>query len=379
MTLAYLRSGLGLVAVSPLGGGGQGSQPSTLYLTTDMVHWRNVTPPRQVGPPEAYPLFEHASFLDARTGWVSAWSPATVAGAIYRTNNGGASWSSLSGGGHSGNAGATAFIQLVSPRIGFMESLEPTAPAMSLQVTTDAGASWRTVYNGPPATPPGGRLPGPFEMPMAFVNARRGFASEGLPPEGPFLSGEGDLFATSDGGSSWTRQSPPLPSGASACPTAAVTEASTSCLFANPTFSDPEHAVLPGAVVSGDRATVGFDVTVNGGLSWALRSQRTVTGDPPASIDGGFSYPAVSVASPSTWWLVGWNSGEITTSVTTDAGRHWAQVTAPQHPGVPGSLQAVDATRAWLMLYTPTPSGTTTQLLSTADAGRTWQAVAPTG
>src|ERR1019366_8979734 len=146
-SLVYAGPGVAVVGISPVDNGNQGTRPSQLYVSTDMVHWTEVTPPRaQVTQNGGYGYFERASFLNASTGWVTTWNPATIGVTIYRTGDGGRTWSAVSGGGHSGNAGATVLLQLLSPTTAFKETLEPTAPGMSLQVSTNDGQTWETVY-----------------------------------------------------------------------------------------------------------------------------------------------------------------------------------------------------------------------------------------
>lgn len=152
MTLVYAAGGVAVVGVSPTCCGTQGEHASRLYLSTDLVHWREATPAgsghgRVHGE---HPMFATASFLDARTGWVTTFEPGASRVRIFRTNNGGRSWSSLPGGSHSANAGATTQVQLLTPTLAYREVLEPTAPAMSLSLTTDAGHHWQSVYGGPP-------------------------------------------------------------------------------------------------------------------------------------------------------------------------------------------------------------------------------------
>ena len=377
-SLAYARPGVALVGVSPIGNGSQGGRPSQLYLSNDLVHWRLVTPPEsQVPDSSGYQIFEHASFLNASSGWVTTWNPGTLGGTIYRTIDGGQSWTSVPGGGHGAHAGAAFWSQLLSPTTAFGEAVDPAAPQTSLVVTTDAGLTWHPVYNGPLPTTAGQPPQGPFEMPMVFADALHGFAGLGIPPA-EFDPGDGEFFMTSDGGSIWVRESPPLPHSAFACPTERYSGSPTTCLFSTPTFDDPARGVLPAAVVSGAQASVAFDVTTDGGLHWTLRSQRSVTVTPnttQAIAQGPLGYPLVSVASASTWWLLGWSSVGVTTQVSADAGAGWAQATAAPLPGVPVALDAVDATRALLTVTDVTPDGSTTQVLTTADGGQEWHPV----
>jgi hypothetical protein len=240
-----------------------------------------------------------------------------------------------------------------------------TAPAMQLEVTTNGGRSWRSVYRGPPPLRSGSeRYRGPFEMPMEFADRERGFSALGIPPaEG--LNGEGDFFVTDDGGATWARQSPPLPGSSHRCPTGAGNWSSVSCSFAAPSFSGPDDGVLAGAIVFGSHAQVAFDLTSDDGRSWHLTSQRA------ASVTPG-RYPLVSVATTSAWWLLGWGTTDLTTQVSPDGGATWMLASASTTGGAPLALNALGPSRALLTMQHESPRGTTTWLMVTANAGRSW-------
>jgi photosystem II stability/assembly factor-like uncharacterized protein len=378
VTLAYFQHGVGLVGVAPLGGGWQDYEPSTLWLTTDSGPWRDVTPPgaRRGAVAGDYPLFEAASFLDPATGWVTTWDAANDDVTMYSTRDGGASWTAVRHSGHTANAGATDLIQLVTPQLVFSETLEPTAPGMDLQATTDGGRSWHSVYTGPPSRRPGSPLAGPFEMPMVFVSASRGFSADGIPPADPIVgAGQGGFFASSDGGRNWVRESPPLASPPPAC--AASPGNATSCVFALPVFTGATRGVLPSEVLTGTSATVGFATTSDSGYAWTLAStlhvplpKRSVTAVPAAG------YALIALPSASTWWVLAAAQRGVTSWVSTDSGRSWS-ATDGAVPGTPLALQAINASRAWLTALVNKPAGSSRVLYATSDGGRSWQQVLP--
>jgi hypothetical protein len=373
-SLVYGGPDVAVVGISPLGDGYEGTRPPQLYISTNLAHWTNVTPPQsQIGQFATFGFFEHASFLNPSTGWVTTWNPATTDVTIYRTSDGGRSWSTVPGGEHGENAGSTVLISLVNATTAFRETIEPTGPEMTLQVTTDAGHAWQTAYGGPPSNSNGGLEQGPFEMPMVFTDAERGFAALGVPPPLGVRSAP-DFFMTSDGGSTWTAESPPKPDMTEAC-SGQENGPDVACLFGLPTFNNNGDGVLPAVGVTGAQAAVAFDVTEDGGVTWTLHSQRPVTVSPyDIQSRGGnlIGYPLVSVASASTWWLLGWTSTEITTQVSTDSGTRWVQVDAPPLVGTPIGLEALSATNALLAVQNVTPGGATTELLVTTDGGRIW-------
>ncbi|MHB1819757.1 MAG: beta propeller repeat protein [Streptosporangiaceae bacterium] len=375
MTLAYFRHGVGLVGIAPLGGGWQGYRPSTLWLATPSGHWHNVTPPgvlrHQIRG--AYPVFEAASFVNAATGWVTTWDPATTAVTMYATRDGGASWIVVGHGEHSENAGATDLIQVISPQDAFSETIEPTAPGMRLQATTNGGHSWHTIYSGPAPRQPGSPLTGPFEMPMVFISPSYGIAASGIPPVSPISPAGGpDIFISRDGGPRWTRESPPLAASRARC--TASGGYPPPCVFGLPVFASPTRAVLPSEVVSGTSVAVGFDTTANGGAAWTLLSVLRVPLHTHAS---AARYPLVSIPSVGTWWILAAAQRGVTVWITSNRGRSWSSATDPAVPGIPAELQATSVNNAWLTTVVRTPAGDSEELFATTDAGRSWHRVHP--
>ncbi|HEY0871093.1 MAG TPA: hypothetical protein VGD55_11890, partial [Acidothermaceae bacterium] len=279
--------------------------------------------------------------------------------------DGGRTWTTApEGSGHGDHAGDADWIQLLSPTVAFDENIEATASNMSLRVTTNAGASWQTLYTGPPAasTP----TPSAYEAPMLFVSQLRGFAVSGIPPAESQI--DQGFFETSDGGVSWAVEKPP-PARSTTCPSDNL--GTVECLFSLPSFSDANHAVLASEVVDGAHATVGFDVTGDGGSTWR---QRTTVDVPIPLVPAG-SYPGTYalVATPSSrdWWIVSATGTGVTTRITSNAGQDWAITNSPRVLGSPGKLEALDATHALLMTQLITSDGGTSALYVTSDGGRT--------
>ena len=371
-SLVYSGGGVVAVGVTPYDAFSGGY--AQLFLSTDLVHWKNITPPQSHATHNGtWPLFQQASFLNPSTGWVTTWNPATTKTIIYRTSDGGSTWTSIPGSGHSANAGAETLIDLVSPTAAFEEQLEPTAPRMSLSVTTNAGQSWKTVYTGPPPTPANGRYQGPFMMPMTFTDTQHGFAATGLPPtEGS--PGEADFFHTTNGGSTWTRQAPPLPATALTCPATVNTSSATSCIYSLPVFTDSRHGAIAAVVSSGGHAQVAFDTTSDGGQHWTKTSQltTTATNPQPGSPQPNRAYPLISISPSGSWWVLGSSGTTAITQVTSNHGTTSATNRATLPPGTPTSLNALNSTHALLTINSTTPNGTTTKLFTTQDGGQHW-------
>lgn len=275
VTVAYAQHEVAVVGVATFGSGNQDAAPSTLWLSTDLRHWRNVTPAaaRRRSAAGDHPFFEHASFLNPTTGWVTTYSPAASSVTVYATTDGGRSWIVVARGGHSMAAGSTELIQLLTAGVAFIETLEPTGPGMSLSSTSDGGRSWRVVYGRPPPRQPGQPLAGPFEMPMLFVSASHGFAADGIAPTYSFGPAEADFFMTTDGGRRWTRQSPPMDRAGGSCPPAST--AQSSCMYAP---AHLPHRKPGGAARRGDRREQRDDNL----LDHERRGQQLDGGDYPA-------------------------------------------------------------------------------------------------
>jgi photosystem II stability/assembly factor-like uncharacterized protein len=365
-----VEHGVAVVGVSPIGGGDATEQPPTLWLSTDLNHWHNVTPPtsQQSFEGNLYVMFDQASFLNSSTGWVTTWNSWNLGVTIYRTADGGKSWTVAPvGSGHGDHAGDADWIQLLTPTVAFDENIAATASHMSLSVTKDAGGSWDTVYTGPPATAT--PTPSAYEAPMLFVSELRGFAATGIPPAESQI--DQGLFETTDGGLSWTAEKPPLTPSTTACPSDNL--GTVECLFALPSFSDANHAVLATEVVDGTRATVGFDVTADGGSTW----RQAISLDVPIPLVPAGSYPMTYalVATPSSrdWWIVSATGKGVTTRITSDAGQHWVTANNSQVLGSPGKLEALNASQAVLMTEIITSNGETSALYVTSDGGHSWK------
>jgi photosystem II stability/assembly factor-like uncharacterized protein len=372
----YAQNGVVLVAVTPACCGSQEGKPSTLWMSTDMKHWRDVTPSgsrEQVDPgyfPGMYAGFDEASFLNPTTGWVTTWNGGNLAVIAYRTTDGGKTWTSVGISGHGDHAGDADWIQLLTPKVAFDENVAATAPNFSLAMTSDAGQSWHDIYQWPSPTNDLAPPPMPFAMPIFFVTATRGFAASGIPPaEGDVT---GDFFATSDGGVTWSRLTPPSIKNR-ACPAVQTYPVTVQCLVSLPRFADSMQGVLATEVIDGPTASVGFDVTRDAGTSWQLAAKVDVS--LPVFPSGGYpmtNYAFVSTPSMTTWWIASYTPQGVTARVTSDGGSQWSTVTATGFDGTPTALDAVDATHALLTTFVIGADGSTNLVYSTADAGRTW-------
>jgi photosystem II stability/assembly factor-like uncharacterized protein len=335
------------------------------------------------------------SFTDPEHGWMVgiAQLPNSYKTVVYRTVNGGASWSSL---GNPTFATQTPRpnlyypiqdVQFVDAQTGFVTLgpeeggqgvvAEPSAPELQIVKTSDGGQTWMSVLSQLPATPcinqnlpPGGPAAGEV-MPARMASTTIGWAQGGL--------------RTEDGGLHWRdRSAPDLRGGMNTLLyPAGYTEF----------FLDGDHAwqagVYPSKTSCGDHVTT-FSTT-DGGKTWhdsAPIPLNLPAGQQVVNTQMGFT-------SPSDGWLLvprdqkttdpGYLSyTEADVFATTDGGnswRHLSRIGASQLQTVAGAAdQSCQARRQPIEFSSPSVGwisvgcGAST-LLVTKDGGVTWKAV----
>jgi photosystem II stability/assembly factor-like uncharacterized protein len=314
---------------------------TTLFHTTDAGrHWAR----QRVGGG-----LESADFFDAGHGLLydlgPTGQPAPPGGAagVSRTLDGGRHWQRV-----------TLPRGAAGRRPAFADAAHAwvwsSSPA-GLYATGDGGAHWwRQAAAGLPVSP---RRP---EI-LGFRDAAHGWMAR------PAGSTAPDLWATADGGATWTPA--PLPSPAGGWPGSRFEVGPVAIA------SDGHGQVTVTELQPWDFTLVPVArwvaATADGGATWSVPERMPDV--PPGTLVGVSTSRAEGAVS----WA--WSAGELL--VTRDGGGHWAPLPAPASWYV-SQLRVVDARTAWAAASVLDGWGNARwRLFSTRDAGATWTEVAP--
>lgn len=367
--LVFVLVAVLVVAVAILAGSGSNGRPRSGvgHPTTPSHHpppQKNNQKNNTVGPSSAYPPVQSMGIADNELAWV------TDGAALYVTTDGGRTWKAVTPPNVDGvtvsehitavDAVGTddiwAVLEDVPGLVPFGESTNGSVRGQGIDRSTDGGRTWTFT-----ALPGCLQLCGPLSV--SFVDASHGFTATA--PQ----TGGSTLFATHDGGVTWTpvASMPNLGSvdvgGPIAQPQLVFTSSIDGWAVTGPSGNGQQgRPTDPGGVLYR---------TTNGGASWAL-----VPGLP-----SGFQYTlptffgseqAVVLAThgPS-------DSRGAAVFGTDDGGSTWTRYPLPVIRGdvfTPGSLLtrfAAVGPFAWRI-------GVGSLIYETSDAGRTWATVTPT-
>jgi photosystem II stability/assembly factor-like uncharacterized protein len=353
---------------------GWAASANGLFLTTDQGRrWRTITPPNLANAFVA----EHVGSLDA-IGRSDLWlvlidvpglvpySQSTDGSdrgeGIDRSTDGGRTWTFSALPGCLQACGANLTVSFVDPEHGFATNGPDDSGPTMLFATDDGGATWTPAGNLPDlgSILVGGPGPGPQ---MEFTSALDGWAVTG-PLDGydaKQVSPGGVLYRTVDGGTSWTRVSG-LPAKAQySLPTVFGTESAV-------VLSNPEGAP--------DQSTSVF-VTHNDGQTWT--AHRVPISNARLSRKGArglqFRFAAVGPAS----WKIDLGSALYS---TVNAGRTWVRSVPWARPVSGPVVSAVfSSPRDGMALLGLTECLTAGECLPsltiTTDGGHRWEPVRP--
>lgn len=297
--------------------------------------WLDVTPAGLAGV--NYPA---AFFMDVGNAWIVISAADYTSGTLYRTQDGGSHWSSVS------VPFAGGDLKFLDANNGFvLADLGAAAGSEAVAVFQigDGGQTWTQNYtNAPNASGAGNSLPfGGDKSGMTFRDTSHGWVA-GETPVDNFVY----LYASADSGHTWAVQNVVLPPAES---TMFGTDA--------PIFFDQSNGLLPVNSFAGDASNRLFFATSDGGSTWM----------PTSTVQGGRLYSVISRQEAVVW------DGGPTLHATHDGMLNWVEV----HPNINvtdtiSGMQFVDAGTGWVLTMDANSHVT---LYKTTDGGATWTAI----
>jgi photosystem II stability/assembly factor-like uncharacterized protein len=320
------------------------SEHAVLKTTDGGLHWKNVTPSGTTVTSNSI-----AEFCTASMVWLAVPQAQATNTQIVHTTDGGATWQQTT-------------IQAAFPRwFSFVDSQHGwllaswrqaggggAAESVSVFSTTDGGKSWTKMADAlfADATPPGHLPYGGQKSGIRFLDASTGWITGSVVvPSIPWL------YTTHDGGSSWYRQSLPMPPGVSSAQIGIVT----------PTFFSTTDGILPiifSDITTEKRIAADIYVTHDGGKTWQHTSLLPV---------GLSIFDFVDM-------LHGWASDGSLLYMTSDGGNRWIKLSPNESFQHVSLLDFVTSTLGWAI---SSPPSMPSSLLKTIDGGRTWTVVSP--
>lgn len=310
---------------------GYGLDGHNLYRTNDGgSQWNAVTP-------AGVTAINSGFFLDTQTGWILVRNSQDLTeGTLYRTNDGGQTW----------NSNPTPFgdgnIQFLDGQNGWaIGNFNCGAGSCGLDIynTTDGGQSWALVSSASPQNNDrSGSLPFAGDKNgMTFLDMQHGWVGGSEPKDGYVW-----LFATQDGGQTWSQVNLPLPSGYT-----------TSTISVDPPkFFGSQDGVLPVTLFTSSSHRL-FYITHDGGQSWT----------PGQAVNSG---GIISIPTAKDFFV--WDGGTLHTSH--DGGQTWIDITPNiDLSQIISQLDFVDQNNGWA---TSMDRNMKVMLYKTNDGGKTW-------
>lgn len=327
--------------VNSLDGWGMG-ETQILRTNDGGITWYNVTPPNVTSAGYQANL----ALLDNAHAWLLL--PAsefdTALGALYRTADGGLSWTSFSA------PFAGADLHFLDANNGWaLADLGVGAGSQAVAVfqTADGGQTWTKMYtNDPNLEGAGESLPlGGLKAGIAPVNMQTAFVY-GI----TYAPGAPYLFRSDDGGATWSAVSLPLPPGAE--------NAELGIERGQMKFLSPSEGFLA-MRLTGDSYQLAMYVTHDGGNSWSLTPNLL----PGSGVADFLSAQDVVVLSGDQIYL------------TRDAARTWSIVLPDvKFSEVFAGMDFVDTMTGWVVTMDPTGQRA---VYRSSDGGATWFPIVP--
>jgi len=351
------------------------SDCSRVYISSDLRHWRNITPPLRSNPGGCLYTWASASFVSPTDGWLLANNGADVSTILRHTVNGGRTWVTEPGG-ETGSAGGGESIDFVNANLGWRQQFaNGSNQPFALQRTSDGGSSWTNVVRAPL------KNNGCEFLTDVFANASIGFAA--LPSGGV---GAGVSLSTSyvwrtlDGGVHWSKMTVPRPT---------VLGPSASAVYFQPAFFGRNGSLAVDYAVGSHQDLVWYTST-DYGLHWSLVRSRpflmSVKG--AISIHYGSTNSAcsfqsringspvsVDLFSPASWWIVRPGAVSDTTEVKSYNNDGYTSIATSDLPATTNgvTLTALNNNDALVTVGSVRNSS----VYATTDGGTTWVKVVP--
>jgi len=315
-------------------------------------HWRRATPPTEFAatgpPPVAFQDDLRAWLVGSPTG-----SDLLTSGPapIYRTADGGRTWLQ---GGMIPVVSTLSEIDVLDDQHAWVAALGDCTGSLcsdepiTISQTLDGGAHWSVVMDRQLDRATAGALPlSCLKSGPAFVTASTGWVTAECHSGAPFF------YVTRDGGTTWSLQGLPAPSGVTAS-----RFRNCYCDLYPPTFQSGHDGRFVAIVfndAAGTTSTSAVYFTSDGGAIWTPHSSPT-------------SY----VVSPSFISATdGWVADLTAIYATHDGARNWTQVS--KVPVTGGTIQFVDLDHGFASGLDQKESF----LFATDDGGRSWAKVEP--
>ncbi len=309
---------------------------NVLSTTDGGSQWTDVTPPGFSGPGAPYGFF-----LDRNSAWIiSPDSQDINSGTLFHTVDSGKTWSSVKA---SFGGGSFQFLDATHGWNEFAADCGAGSCGGSLFQTSDGGNTWKELIkinqdsnDNPKALPLSGDKTG-----VAFADLLHGWAT-GFEPADNYAW----LFATQDGGKTWSHQDLSIP--ASYRPAQLMTYP--------PRFFTAQDGLLPVSLFSGDKSARLFYATRDGGKTWTPSS--------PVEISGVYSFISMDDI-----WV--WDGKTLIS--TQDGGKTWTTIqTNVDLSQTITQLDFVTQEVGWVITMDANGAGS---LLKTQDGGKTWTPV----
>ncbi len=230
--------------------------------------------------------------VNGTTAWVGAVSPTAGMGGVWKTSNGGTTWTQQNATAYTNPSSFFNVVHFFNANVGITQGDPITATDFEVYRTTDGGATWAAV---PPANMPN-IISGEYGYNGGNVAAGNSFW---------FVTNLGKLYRTTDMGVTWTKLNTP------------ITDFAGASVGGTVLFSDDNNGILLGRNGSGASATYTMYTTSNGGATWSA-------GVP-------YTQPYLSLSFiPGTTTLVGTASNNTTftynSGYSTDFGATWTAI-----------------------------------------------------